>query len=88
MALPLGLHVHLLNHGGSLRFALWFEAPGEPDSFRAKGRAPREGPLPPPSIVPHSRRPACLARGLKPSRFIAVLPRLGNYRPVPLPGLV
>ena len=89
MPLPLGLHVQLLSHGGSLRFALWFEAPGEPDSFRAKGRAPRsDAPIPHPSIVPHSSRPACLPRGLKPSRFIADLPRLGNYRPVPLPGLV
>ncbi|MFH0902600.1 MAG: DEAD/DEAH box helicase [Pseudomonadota bacterium] len=83
-ATPSGLHIHLVPHGSSLRFALWLERYSDPLAYRLpKGD----------KIVDGSRHPGCdatrpvwLSGDATPSTFLVRVPRLGNGFPVPLPG--
>ena len=88
MSLPLGLHVHLVDRGPSLRFALWFETAGDPRLYSAPRRLISERPFSHPSALTHQRQPACLPPEAMVTRLYLTLPRLGNNHPVPLPGLV
>ena len=58
---PIGLHVHLVAYGGSLRFALWFERAGGPAPFQAP-RLRDTGATRHPAQLTHRERPACLPR--------------------------
>ena len=87
MSPPLGLHIHLLAYGGSLRFALWFERASGPNPFQAPrlngGAAARH-----PAQLSHRERPDGLPLDAEPMRIAVSLPRIANHHPVPLPGFV
>ncbi|MEZ4409418.1 MAG: hypothetical protein R3A52_23545 [Polyangiales bacterium] len=88
MTLPLGLHVHLVDRGPSLRFVLWFETAGDARLYSAPRVPSRRGSRSHPASLTHAQRPACVPPEADPVRLYARLPRLGNNLPVPLPGLV
>ncbi len=88
MSLPLGLHVHLVQRGPSLRFVVWFEAEGDPLVFSAARRSVYEVPFRHPAALTRKERPSCLPASVEPTQFVVTLPRFGNNLPVPLPGLV
>ncbi len=88
MAHPLGLHVHLVAAGPSMRFAVWFERALEPLAYKTFKRQVHEVPFRHPAALDPSQVARLLPSNLHGARIVAALPRLGSYLPVPLPGLI
>ena len=85
---PLGLHVHLIATGPTLRFVLWFERAAKPLAFQQFKGFERDVPFDHPNALPHRERPAWLPASFAPLTCLVTVPRLGSYLPVPLPGLI
>ncbi len=80
--------MQLLAVGPTMRFAVWFERAAEPTAFKTFKGFERDVPLAHPYALPHEARPAWLPEALAPASCLVMLPRLGSYLPVPLPGLI
>ncbi len=85
--LPPGLHAQLVDHDDSLRVAIWFERAGQPMEFKEFRRLASEIPFQHPRAISTSHPPAGIPETWPRDNLHFVLPALGNYLPIPLPGL-
>ena len=84
----LGLHLHLVAFGPTLRFVAWFERPLEPDAFQRFKRSPSDVPFEHPAALSGDGAPPGLPQGLHAQTVLVRVPRIGSLLPVPLPGLI
>ena len=84
----LGLHLHLVAFGPTLRFVAWFERSLEPDTFQRFKRSPSDVPFEHPAAFSGDEAPPGLPQGLHAQTVLVRVPRIGSLLPVPLPGLI